>query len=322
MARKPRVEFEGAKYHVIGRGNYRKPVFGEEGSGEAFERTLFEAAERQGWRIHAFAIMSNHYHVALETPMPNLSEGMGWLLGCFATRFNRFRGEQGHVFQGRYKALLVEPGQWWQGLLDYIHLNPVRAGLCALEELETYRLGSFHWFWQRKRPSRLIREDFLGWLGFEVSRAGLRSYREYLETVLEEDPLKEEELLKKYARGWALASKEYQKDVMKDHEEWGAELGSANGEEYGEVREEWWSRILEGLMQKAGKAPEDAEQSPLSAVWKVKLAKEMKRATSATNAWLAERLKMGHPTRVSALVHGHQMPSKKTRKKHAKMQRI
>jgi len=106
MARKPRVEFEGAKYHVIGRGNYRKPVFGEEGSGEAFERTLFEAAERQGWRIHAFAIMSNHYHVALETPMPNLSEGMGWLLGCFATRFNRFRGEQGSCFSGTLQGPL------------------------------------------------------------------------------------------------------------------------------------------------------------------------------------------------------------------------
>lgn len=68
MARKPRVEFEGARYDVVGRGNYRKDLFLERGSGEAFEAALFEICQRQGWRLHAYAIMSNHYHLALETP--------------------------------------------------------------------------------------------------------------------------------------------------------------------------------------------------------------------------------------------------------------
>ncbi len=80
MARKLRVEYAGACYHVLNRGNYRRDLFTGKGAAEAFERTLFEAAERFGWRLHAFVIMSNHYHLALETPEPNLSEGMKWLL--------------------------------------------------------------------------------------------------------------------------------------------------------------------------------------------------------------------------------------------------
>ena len=80
MARKPRLEFAGAIYHVISRGNYRKALF-EGGAGEAFEKTLFEVCVKCGWRLHAYVIMSNHYHLALESPEPNLVDGMRWLQG-------------------------------------------------------------------------------------------------------------------------------------------------------------------------------------------------------------------------------------------------
>jgi REP element-mobilizing transposase RayT len=111
MARKPRLEFEGAIYHVINRGNYRKDLFNEKGAAEAFERTLFEACEKCGWVVHAYVLMSNHYHLALETPEANLVQGMAWLQGTFANRFNRFRGERGHVFQSRYQSILIEEGR-------------------------------------------------------------------------------------------------------------------------------------------------------------------------------------------------------------------
>ena len=104
MARQLRVEYSGACYHVINRGNYRQDLFARKGAAESFQRCLFEAAGGYGWRLHAFVIMRNHFHLAVETPEPNLSEGMRWLQATWAARFNRLRGEAGRPFQGRYKA--------------------------------------------------------------------------------------------------------------------------------------------------------------------------------------------------------------------------
>jgi REP element-mobilizing transposase RayT len=108
MPRKQRIEYPGAVYHIISRGNYRKELFLHEKTGEAFERTIFEAAERCGWKLYAYVIMSNHYHLVIETPEPNLVEGMKWLQSTFATRFNRLYNERGHVFQG---ALQINSNQ-------------------------------------------------------------------------------------------------------------------------------------------------------------------------------------------------------------------
>jgi putative transposase len=129
MARKLRIEYPGALYHVINRGNYRQDVFTSVGAAEAFVRTLAEATALQGWRVHAYVVMRNHYHVALETPQPNLVAGMHWLQGTLATRFNRFRQEHGHLFQGRYHALLIEDTAALGRVVDYIHLNPVRRSI-------------------------------------------------------------------------------------------------------------------------------------------------------------------------------------------------
>src|SRR5512147_1697273 len=103
MARKLRLEFPGACYHVINRGNYRADIFKTEGAKAAFEACLFEACEKSNWVLHAYVLMSNHYHLALETPDGNLVAGMQWLQATFANRFNKLRGERGHLFQGRYK---------------------------------------------------------------------------------------------------------------------------------------------------------------------------------------------------------------------------
>ena len=142
MARKLRLEFAGACYHVINRGNYRRELFGDDGTRDAFQRCLFEACERFEWRLHAFVIMRNHFHLAAQTPEPNLSEGMKWLQGTWAARFNRFRRENGRPFQGRYKALHVEPGHTLAQVAHYIHLNPVRAGIIAADQFEDYRWSS------------------------------------------------------------------------------------------------------------------------------------------------------------------------------------
>ena len=110
-------------YHVLNRGNYRSWIFEDEGAKSSFEKCLFEACERSGWILHAYCVMGNHYHLAIETPLGNLSSGMKWLQGVFATRYNRFRKERGHLFQGRYKSILVEGGERLAWLCHYIHLK-------------------------------------------------------------------------------------------------------------------------------------------------------------------------------------------------------
>ena len=111
MARKVRVEFAGACYHVINRGNYRKDLFAAKGAAESFQKCLLEAARRFDWRIHAFVIMRNHFHLALETPEPNLSAGMRWLQATWAVRFNRFRGETDAAGRGRSRTDAAGRGQ-------------------------------------------------------------------------------------------------------------------------------------------------------------------------------------------------------------------
>src|SRR5688572_8608831 len=150
MARKLRLEFPGAIYHVINRGNYRAWIFGDSGARSAFQSCLFEACERSQWLLHAFVIMGNHFHLAVETPQGNLVAGMQWLQSTFATRFNRWRREHGHLFQGRYKSLFVEKGLALGQLCHYIHLNPVRAKLVDVAHLASY-VHSSYWFLQHPR---------------------------------------------------------------------------------------------------------------------------------------------------------------------------
>jgi putative transposase len=127
MARKLRIDRAGSVYHVLNRGNFQFDVFASAGARQAFLDCLDEACRRTGWVIHAWAIMINHFHLALETPEPNLVAGMQWLLTTFCARYNRFRSQHGHVFQGRYKAFPVAQGAWLGSLCHYIHLNPVEA---------------------------------------------------------------------------------------------------------------------------------------------------------------------------------------------------
>lgn len=108
MARKVRIEYENAYYHVINRGNYRSWIFDTEGARESFLERLRLTAAAKGWRVHAWCLMSNHYHLLIQTPGANLVEGMKWLQSTFANRFNRYRRAHGHVFQGRYRSILLD----------------------------------------------------------------------------------------------------------------------------------------------------------------------------------------------------------------------
>ena len=170
MPRKVRIEFAGAVYHVLDRGDRREAIFADEMDRETFLGTVEEVCRRTGWRLHAYVLMSNHYHLLLETPEPNLVAGMKWFQSTYTMRFNRRHRLSGHLFQGRYKAIVVDPEErnYLVTLSDYIHLNPVRAGLLREgEKLFAYRWSSYPAYVKRgtMSPWWLKRETVLGELG-------------------------------------------------------------------------------------------------------------------------------------------------------------
>ena len=131
MARPLRIEFPGALYHVTARGNGGGDIFLDNQDRLALFDILGEAVKRFGWVCHAYCLMGNHYHLLIETPEANLSAGMRHVNGVYTQRFNRTHGRFGHVFQGRFKAILVERDGYLLELCRYVVLNPVRAGLAA-----------------------------------------------------------------------------------------------------------------------------------------------------------------------------------------------
>lgn len=131
MARPIRLEFGGALYHVTARGDRREAIYEDDADREQFLAVLGDVVGGFNWRCHAYCLMSNHYHLVVETPDGNLSKGMRQLNGVFTQASNRRHGRTGHLLQGRYKAVLVDADSYLLELTRYVVLNPVRAGMVA-----------------------------------------------------------------------------------------------------------------------------------------------------------------------------------------------
>lgn len=129
MARAPRIEFPGALYHVMSRGNHLERIFQDNTDRSLLLATLGHAAKSSGWSIHSFVFMSNHYHLLIETHRATLVKGMQYLNATYTRRYNLRHKTFGHLLQGRYKALLIDPASpnHFLTVSDYIHLNPIRA---------------------------------------------------------------------------------------------------------------------------------------------------------------------------------------------------
>lgn len=137
MARQLRIEFPGAFYHVYSRGNQKQPIFLGDADRFFFRKCLGDAHERFDCSIHAVCLMMNHYHLFIETHRGNLSRAMQFINTTYTTYFNLKHERCGHLFQGRYKAILVEAEAYARELARYIHLNPVRAGIVDHPESST-----------------------------------------------------------------------------------------------------------------------------------------------------------------------------------------
>lgn len=179
MARPLRIEYPGAFYHVTSRGNERKPVFQSSRDREKYLSYLEAAHERYGAVVHAYCLMGNHYHLLLETPRGNLSKILQYVNGAYTTYFNIRRSRSGHLFQGRFKGILVDKDEYCKELSRYIHLNPVRAGI--VKAPSEYPWSSYRYFMgERSGPKWLTTEFVLAEFG-GAGRKGFRRYREYVE---------------------------------------------------------------------------------------------------------------------------------------------
>lgn len=204
MSRPLRIEYPGAFYHVTSRGNERRTVFQNNRDREKYLSYLESGHERYGAVIHAYCLMGNHYHLLLETPRGNLSKILQYINGAYTTYFNIKRGRSGHLFQGRFRGILVDKDEYCKELSRYIHLNPVRAGIVKAP-LE-YPWSSYRYYVGRgKKPKWLTTEFVLGDFGGEGGR-GFRKYREYVERVENKEL---DNPLKKVTASTFLGSKEF-----------------------------------------------------------------------------------------------------------------
>ena len=179
MARKPRVHFSEALYHVIVRGNQRQDIFLDEKDYQTYLSYLSECKARYRFRLYAYALMRNHVHLLLEVEATPLSKIMQGLQFRYTRYFNRRYGKVGHLFQGRYKAILCDKDPYLLGLVRYIHLNPIRSKV--VKDLEKYRWIS-HLRYLGKTNDGLVDEEFV------LSQFGKNKYvarRKYREFVLD-----------------------------------------------------------------------------------------------------------------------------------------
>ena len=300
MARKLRFETEGGLYHVINRGNHRSWIFKTDGAKHAFEKTLRETCERSGWILHAWVIMGNHFHLAVETPKPNLSEGMRWLQSVFAMRYNKYRKDSGHIFQGRFKSIVVENDHRMGWLTHYVHLNPVRAGICKIEELGGYPFGSFAQLLDKKNRAPFLKVNTSLKSAGELpdTPQGRRQYAKYLAWLVGDESAQKEMNFEKMSRNWVIGSASYRKQLVEGERDISAKLKLGLSESK-ELRELLWEGKLEECLSKFETAGIAVSQQTKSADWKVAIASYLKTTQLCQNGWLSRKLNMGAEPAIS-----------------------
>jgi putative transposase len=300
MPRALRIEYPGAIYHVMNRGDRREPIFRDDLDHKKFLTTLAEVCTKTDWQVHACCLMGNHFHLVVETPDANLVAGMRWFLSTYTARFNRRHKLFGHLFSGRYKALVVDGSGngYLRTVCDYVHLNPVRAKLLQPEQ----KIADFAWSsWPEylkppeQRPRWLRVDRLLGELGIpKDSPAGREQLEQYLETRRAQEDGDE---FKPIRRGWCLGSETFRKELL-------ANVGAGNDEPYRadarqETTEEKARRILNEELDKLGWTGAELAGRAKGDARKIKIAQRLRAETAVTLKWIAAELHMGTWTHVA-----------------------
>jgi putative transposase len=329
MARGIRVEYCGAFYHVMARGNRRERIFRDDADRRFFCQTLGEACERTGWRVHAWVLMSNHYHLMLETPEANLVAGMKWLQNTYTRRFNSRHKLWGRLFGDRYKAVLSEGGSgyYYCSLMDYIHLNPLRVGLVRMAAGESVRdypwssVATGYALPASQRASWLAAAEGLAMAQCPDTAAGRRRFVAHLDQRGQEGSRKagviapEVDRRRSHLRhGWYWGSQAFAERMLKLAEK---AVTTRKNRTYrsGAVSRAHDEREAERLLSEgllaAGLAEDGLDLLPGSDVRKTALANLLLERTVAQQSWIAERLAMRSAANVSQQVRRHRIKKPK-----------
>jgi REP element-mobilizing transposase RayT len=310
MPRALRYQYPGAVYHLMARGDGGKAVFETDEDRKSFLYRLGKICESHGWRVHAWVLMSNHFHMLVETPEANLVTGMKLLLGTFSQGWNRRRMRRGHVFQGRYKSIPVNASDsdpyYFKIVADYIHLNPARAGLAGGKKgkLLGYRWSSLPSHARGNGPDWLDTGRLLRAFELAGDGRGRRAYVAWLEARAAREGGKiDETAMKALRRGWYLGDATFGDRLLDMHKKPSAKKSRASEapKAHGVAEAE---RLLSEAMERLGLsvAPKKLAKLRKGDGRKVLVACLLRQRTAAGNPWIAERLAMGHSGSVSRLV--------------------
>ena len=181
MARPLRIEYSGAIYHVTSRGNARLAIYEDDQDRRSFIKILGDVIDRYNWICYAYCLMDNHYHLLIETPDGNLSQGMRQLNGVYTQKFNWHHGRVGHIFQGRFKAILVDRDNYLLELCRYVVLNPVRAGIATIPE--AYPWSSYRAIAGLDREFSFLNRDWILAQFGKRRRRAERNYRDFVKAA-------------------------------------------------------------------------------------------------------------------------------------------
>ena len=306
MGRKLRIQYPGAIYHVMSRGDRREPIFRDDLDRQRFLATLAEACGKTGWQVHAWCWMENHFHLVVETPQPNLVVGMKWLLGTYTGRFNRRHKLCGHLFSGRYKALVVDGSGsgYLKSVCDYVHLNPVRASLLTSDEpLRAFVWSSFPEYLKApgRRASWLRVDRLFGELGIpRDTPAGRRQFELRMEERRAQEAGGDWKAIR---RGWCLGDEAFRQELLARME---GQLGEHHyGAERPESAEAKAERLVQAGLKAARWTEKDLGLRRKSDKVKVQLAARLRQETTMTLKWIAQRLQMGAWTHLNKRLYEH-----------------
>jgi putative transposase len=294
MARKLRLQYPGAIYHLMSRGDRREPIFLDAADRQLILSTLAETCAKTDWQVHAYCLMHNHLHLVVETPKANLSDGMKWFLGTYTARFNRRHRLCGHLFSGRYKSLLVDNSGngYFKTVCDYVHLNPVRAHLLQPDQpLQAFTWSSYGEYVRppRQRAPWLRVDRLLGEMGIGAdSVAGRREFARRMEASRKVEVTAQ---YRKIRRGWCYGEDAFRRELLLQASQ---QMGEHHyGEERKESAEDKASRLLAAGLKEAGWEESDLARRPKGEPTKIALARELRRETTMPLKWICDRLKMG-----------------------------
>lgn len=311
MARALRVEYSGACYHVMCRGNQSRDIFQRPEDADLFVRCLGEMCVRNQAVIHAWCLMSNHYHLLLETPQGNLVDAMKWFQGTFTQRYNARHKLWGHLFQGRYKTKVVddEDASYFRVVSEYIHLNPADAGMVRPGQLSRYLWSSYPLYLQppSKRPDWLKVQRVLSACGIPndslKSRRAYETYMDLRHRSIASDLLSADEHVewKRMERGWIHGSRTFRDRMTACLEEQGkSHLKSlVDAEQKRDLTEAAANTVLKKCLTHFGIQPEDLARMAKSAPEKMLIAGLLRYHYPVRAEWVGEQLVMGHFTTVS-----------------------